>query len=184
MSADPLGWVELDRSHVAELQVFVCTDPEKPVKNASTGWQLQHPRIWEYDAQQTIRTYGKKWRTPPECTVLVGVDGHGLAAVSGWTELDGPSWVHLDVMGVAQRLRQRGEQDASKRVGTAAMQQTLSRIEAKALEAGCDRMYVEGEVFRDNDASLRMVEHFGFTFVTEAPTGAQTWAFEYAFAFE
>lgn len=176
-----LTWAELGKEHLSALQNFVCTDPPKPEVSAATGWVGKHPRMYEYDAQQVIRSMGKKWRLPPECSTIVGSDAEGVAVVSAWTELDGPDWVHLDVMGVAQRLRLPGEENAAKRVGTACMQETLRRIEQKAIEAGARRMNVEGEIYRENWASLRMVEHFGFTYITEAPTGTQTWALEYLF---
>lgn len=180
MNGAHLEWAHIGPEHCRGLQVFVCTDPPKPKKSRRTNWQPVHPRIYEYDAQQMIRSLAKEIPPRRGTHTLVGRDKRGIVAVCSWTELDGPGIVHLDVLGVAQRVRRPNVADAAARIGTEAMRQTLTCVEQNALDAGCGAMLALGEVYRENKASLHMVEHFGFTYVEEAPTGAQTWALEYA----
>lgn len=177
-----LNWEPIVRKHCRLFHSFVATRPPKPIKSAATGWKPFHPRQWEYDAQQIARRVGSEVPPARGVTTLVGLDEHGdLGGVMRWEELDGPGLVHLDVLALSVHVRSPSGTPPELREGTFAMKHALSEIERRAIEAGCEAMYVEGEVFRLNAASLAMVRHFKFKFDEEAPTGAQTWSLSYRF---
>ncbi|MER6970188.1 hypothetical protein ABT304_03965 [Nocardioides sp. NPDC000445] len=123
--------------------------------------------------QQTIRGYAVR----PErgCHLWVGYDNIGLSAVVKWRELDGPDVIHLDVVGVAMRHRQPGSTKAGT-IAREAIEVALSEAEAYAVAKRCEELYAEGEIHRTNSGSLRLMQSFGFAFVDEFPSGAQTWA--------
>lgn len=174
---DLLKWGDAEKRHREELQHFICAIPERPIKDAGSGWVPYHPRFWEFDVQLMVRGLGRKVPPPRETTVLVGENADGLAAVSCFTRLDGPSVVHLDLMAVSVRLRGQGGAYAREMVRT-----TLERIEADAIDAGGLEMKVVGEIYKDNVPCLRLVHSFGLNFVEEAETGAQTWALRFPLA--
>lgn len=164
-----VAWRPAEKTDRRELAVFVCADPAKPARaTAATGWKALHPRVWEYDAQQIIRSC-----RPPLArgrSLWVGVDPAGLAAALVWTEVDGPGFVHLDVFGVATRHRRSG--GAVAREG---MRLVLGEIKRRAYAAGCAELVVEGEIYAENQPSLQLMADFEFEFIAEHPTGAQTW---------
>lgn len=170
----PVG--KTDRNALAH---FICTDPEKAssIRTPERGWHLSHPREWEHDAQLLIRALARSVPPPTDETILVGIADGELAAVSHWVRLEGPGLVHLEVLGVAQRFRQ-----PEVRLGREAMTETLRLIERDAIEIGAAEMNVQGEVFRDNEASLNMVRQFHFEFFDEADSGAQTWSLKFPIA--
>ena len=51
----------------------------------------------------------------------------------------------------------------------------MSRIEAAAIEAESQWLYLEGEIYNANDASKQMAADMGLNFFEEHVTGAQTW---------
>lgn len=165
-------WRRAVKSDQAQIDLFVCTDPEKPQRSKDTRWQPRHPRLWEYDAQQMIRSLRVPARGQTETWVLV--DAEGVAGVCSWSLLDEPGYVHLDVAGVAIRHRRAGS-----RLGELLVRSALSEIEAWAIQAGAREMYVDCEIYGLNDKSLRLARAFGMTLVEEAGTGAQTWALRY-----
>lgn len=164
-------WRPARHSDRAALSVFECADPPKPIKNASTGWQLDHPRMWEYHAQSMIRDLARRVPARPPVRVFVGEDDDGLAAVVSWREVAGPAEVHLDVIGVASRWRRRGGRCA-REIARAA----LREIEAAAIEAGAEELYLEGEIYSENDASQRLAMSFDFECLFAYQSGAETWS--------
>lgn len=159
------------RSDRGAISVFECAEPPKPEKSAATGWKLAHPRQWEYEAQQMIRGLAKRVPAAAPLRVFVAEDDDGLAAVVSWREVSGPAEIHLDVVGIARRHRRRGGGFAR-----ALVRAVLSEIEAAAIDAGADELYLEGEIFNLNDASLRLTSDFKFDLLEEHATGAQTWS--------
>lgn len=153
------------------LSVFVCTDPAKPYKSAASGWKPHHPRIFEYHVQQMIRGLSSKVPCRGAQKVHVAVDEEGIAGVVCWTELEGPSDVHIDVVGLAMRYR-RQQGGLAREIADV----VLREIEAAAIEAGAEELYVEADIFRLNDASQALAADKQFTKLSEAPTGAQTWS--------
>lgn len=163
-----------DRADVGELQNFVCTVPAKPTRNAGTGWQPQHPRMWEYDAQQTIRRLAGEWRLPchrPRA-MYIARDPQGIAAVAAWEELEGPRVVQLEVVGVAMRhRRQKGL------VARTFANAVLSEMEQAAVADNAPELFMQGEIYHANDASEALMWDKGFRPIREHPSGARTWTF-------
>lgn len=177
MSVPLLAWEPARKEHRTAIAHFVCAIPEKPTKDPGSNYTPYHPAFWEYDAQQMIRSLAKKIPPPTECRTWVGLDSDGVAAVSSYTQDDGPGVVHLDVMGVAVRCRHRGGAFAREM-----MRFALQQIEAEAVECHQLEMVVSAEVHKDNVPSLHLVHDFGFQFDEQAETGAQTWVLRFPLA--
>lgn len=172
----PVEWRLASREHRRDdrrgLQNFVCTHPEKAQRSAATGWQFVHPRFWEHDVQQMIRSLAAKVPPARGASILLGYAKDGLVAVSSWVEAEGPGSVHLGVLGVAQHRREAGGSSALARE---LMRETFARIEQAAIEAGESSMYVEGEIWHENGSSLRLCGDAGFSFVGEESPGVLTY---------
>lgn len=164
-------WRAARRSDRGAIGVFECADPPKPIKSAATGYKPYHPRPWELEAQGWIRGLANTVPCRPPARVFVVEDDDGLAAVVNWREVGGPAEIHVDVVGVALRHRRQGGHFAR-----AVMRMALQEIEAAAIEAGADELYVEGEIWHENDASLALSADGEFALLEKHATGAQTWS--------
>lgn len=164
-------WRAARHADRGDLAVFECAIPPKPIKSAATGYKLAHPRMWEYEAQSWIRGLASRVPCHPPLRIFVLEDGAGLAAVVAWREVGGPAEIHVDVVGVALRHRRTGGD-----VARAFMRAALREMEAAAIDAGADELYVEGEVWYQNDASLALCADGKFQMLEEHATGAQTWS--------
>lgn len=165
-------WRPASKEDRGAVQNFVCTDPPRPYKSPATGYKPHHPRMWEYEAQKMIRDLSPDLPcVNGPVRAYVAEDNEGIAAVVSWTELDGPGYVHVDILGVAMRHRRKKSDFAQSIVRTA-----LKEIESAAIEAQVELLYVEGEIYRLNDASQALAASMKFSPQgDEAPTGAQTW---------
>lgn len=168
-------WRPAHASDQHEIDHFVCTEPAKPKRSRQTNWQDEHPRLWEYDAQQMIRGLRVPSRGSVETWVMT--DEHGIAGVCSWTRLNEPGYVHLDVAGVAMRHR-----EARTDLGFTMMSKALGEIEQWAVDVGALEMVVECEIFHANGCSLRLMRRFRMDKSDEAPTGAQTWGLKFPLA--
>jgi hypothetical protein len=86
-----LTWSEATARHRAALSCFTCTEPGKSGRNAVKGWSKEHPRFWELDVQNMVRSYRPPHRHSK--VLLVGEDADGIGAVSAYEELDGPAHI-------------------------------------------------------------------------------------------
>ncbi|MBD3923886.1 hypothetical protein IEZ26_04570 [Nocardioides cavernae] len=168
-------WRVAQHSDRGALGVFECAIPPKPIKNAATGYKLDHPRMWEYEVQSWIRGLSSKVPCRPPMRVYVLEDEVGLAAVICWTELEGPAWVHVDVIGVALRHRRSGGD-----VARAVMRAAFQEMESAALDIGAGELYIEGEIWHENDASQALASDGKLQMVVKHETGAQTWSLRVA----
>lgn len=102
----------------------------------------------------------------------VGEDAEGLAAVSYYQELDGPSDIDLIVGAVATRLRGKGGGYADEM-----LEDTLDSITARALAEEVRGVRIAGRIYEANRASQDMCRRAGFrhTGDTAAP-GVQIWS--------
>lgn len=152
--------------------MFTCTVPPTR-KSRETNWQMQHPRFWEFEVQQFIRALRPPRPDSPH-KLRVGADAEGLAAVSYYEELDGPSDIYLHVGAVATRLRGKGGGYADEMI-----EDTLDAITAAAFAAGVTEVRVAGRIYESNRPSQEMVRRAGFRHVgnTQAP-GVQIWSLD------
>lgn len=165
-----LNWRDARPEHRRELCVFTCTTPPIP-KSRATNWQVTHPKLWEFEAQQMIRALEAPGAGSSH-HLRVGEDDEGLAAVSYFEFLDGPAYVDLIVGGIATRLRGKGGGYADEM-----MEDTLDVITVAALGARVQEVRIEGRIFEENHHSQEMCRRAGFrhTDDTGAP-GVQIWS--------
>lgn len=161
-----LEWRAAGRSDRSAIDVFTCT--REPTKSFATQWRPQHPRWWEWEVQSAIRGLEPPYTYPKQ--MLVGLDDHGIGAVSFYEELDGPGAVELSLMAVATRLRNQGGGYADEMFRV-----TLEEIEARAIQTGVPEVSLAGRVWHENHASQRMIRQHGFAHTGHAADGVQVW---------
>lgn len=162
-----LRWTDANRSHRTALTKFRCTVDPRP-KSAATGWQIQHPRKWEFDAQQWIRGL-----EPPSAQdskfLRLGFDGEELGAVCLYEEVDGPGYVDIHVAAVALHLQDQG-------ISREMTADVLDTITTRAIAAGLREVMVVGRIFVHNTPSQKMATRAGADRTNAYPTGAEEWS--------
>lgn len=168
--ADSVVWRDADKSDCEAFKAFECANPPKARANPSNGYRIEHPRMWEYEAQRLIHGLSGEIPSRGPSRTMVALDSIGLAAVVHWTELDGPSHVQIEVAGLALRLRFQ-----QRRLTHSIARATMRSIEENALQGGHSSMRVQGEIFHRNGHSQRLAAEFGLTVVATHPSLAETW---------
>ncbi len=111
-------------------------------------------------------------RTPPGRSLLVGLGPDGsLAGVSLYQVINRePYVVDLEVMAVSLAHRHRGGEHAQEM-----MEETLSRVEQGASEAGCKDAWLSGMIWWQNQPSMDMVSEHGFSCLDPEVEGPREW---------
>ena len=146
-----LSWRDATVQDRAGLQTFQCTTP----KPSGRRYREPHPKPWEHEVQQGIRAL-----EPPKgggSTVFLGVDDHGIAAVTVWTALADPGEYYLQAVAVANRHRGQGGAHARE-----ALKMAVSVMETQAIDRGADTLYIASRVHEENRPSQRGLAETGF----------------------
>ncbi len=111
-------------------------------------------------------------RTPAGRTLLVGLEPDGsLAAVSLYQVINrDPYVVDLEVMAVSLAHRRRGGAHAQEMI-----EETLTRVEQEASEAGRKEAWLSGMIWWQNQPSMDMVSEHGFTCLDPQVQGSREW---------
>ena len=145
-----LHWRTATRADVRERQEFTCALPAKPVWD---GTRRTHPARYELQVQSWLRDHPVVRGE----TLLLGVDGDGIAAMAAWAWVDDPSDVLLQAVAVATRHRHRGGAHAREAIATA-----LDHIAADAASAHVSAILVEGRIHQENQPSKALCAAHGF----------------------
>lgn len=145
-----LDWRYISKQDRAERQRFTCAEP--PKYRYGGGRLRHHPRPWEMDVQSFLRSHVPG----PSQVMLAGRDGYGLAALSAWDESPAGA-VLLQAVAVTSRLRHQGGAWAVEM-----MEETLGRIEARALARGGESPLVIARIDRRNTPSAALCSEMGW----------------------
>jgi hypothetical protein len=167
-----LAWRPGLHSDRQALQTFRCTD--SPVKSKRPPFTLKHPSMWEYKVQQYVRTLQPKYAPP--VYLLLGFDSLGLAGVSFYEELDGPSDVFLRSMAIHMRLRHKGGGYADEM-----FEQTFDAISTRAIETATPAVQISGRVEEQNHPSQEMCRRAGLRHRGMVSESLQNWSRDFVF---
>lgn len=153
MSGDIIWRSAIPRDRAA-LMNFTCT--ERGRKNPLQGWRTDHPRPWELRVQSGIRDLRPPYRSPK--FLLVGFEPRGIAAAAYYEELDGPGFVNINLVAVAERYRHTPERAVSKQLAEELEAALFDRVQEVP---DLDRVVVTSVVHPENKASRRFCEEAG-----------------------
>lgn len=102
--------------------------------------------------------------------MLVASDDEHVAAMSVWTELDGPGAVEIEFGAVALHHRRTGGELAREM-----FTRTLDLVTEHALSTEVDEVLVQAYIWHENRPSQRLCADFGFAHAGWGHTGVQHW---------
>lgn len=117
-----LNWVDAEYPHIALLNAFTCTEPER-AQYRGLGSTF-HPARWELEVQSVFRDMRPPLRDPDY--LILGFAGDQLLAAVAYARDD------EDVDWVIQAIA-RAQQYAGYAIGDEALGEVLRRIDAAAL---------------------------------------------------
>jgi hypothetical protein len=167
-----LQWHPGLKSDRQALQTFTCTD--SPVKSRRPPFTVEHPCQWEYNVQQYVRQLRPRYAPP--MYLLLGFDSLGLAGVSFYEELDGPSDVFIKAMAIHLRLRHKGGGYADEM-----FEQTFDAITARAIDTSTPTVQVSARVDERNHPSQQMNRRAGLRHRAMVSEGLQNWSRDFVF---
>lgn len=159
-----LQWRTSTLADVWQRQRFTCAVPPETIWD---GRRKTHPAQHEIQVQSWLRSH----RVRHDETLLLGIDGDGIAAMTAWTQVAGPSRVLLQAVAVASRHRHHGGEHAREAITTA-----LDRITADAARTQASTIGVEARIHPDNHSSKVLCAAHGFRYVEDLDHHLKRWA--------
>ena len=159
-----LQWRTSTLADVWQRHRFTCA---MPARAAWDGRRRTHPAPYEIEVQSWLRSHVVRH----DETLLLGTDDGGIAAMTGWTQVAGPSRVLLQAVAVASRHRHYGGEHAREAITTA-----LGRITADAARTQASTVGVEARIHPDNHPSKAVCAAHGFQYVQDLDPELERWA--------